>query len=89
MIIIIFALIIVLAISLFTVILYVHKLQQQVTLLDKEQHIQNNEIIELMKSKMQHQEMLLTHIEVLKYLVDQDPKLNAGKIYYSGPIGEA
>jgi predicted Holliday junction resolvase-like endonuclease len=89
MIIIIFALIIVLAISLFTVILHVQKLKQQVTLLDKEQHIQNNEIIELMKSKMQHQEMLLTHIEVLKYLVDQDPKLNAGKIYYSGPIGEA
>jgi len=89
MIIIIFALIIVLAIILFTVILHVQKLQQQVNLLDKEQHIQNNEIIELMKSKMQHQEMLLTHIEVLKYLVDQDPKLNAGKIYYSGPIGEA
>lgn len=38
---------------------------------------------------MQHQEMLLTHIEVLKYLVDQDPILGKTKIPYTGVIGEA
>jgi len=65
-------------------------LQKQVNLLDKEQHSQNQDIIKLMRSHMTHQEMLLQHIEILKYLVEQDPKLNAGKkIYFTGPVGEA
>lgn len=85
----IFGLIIILTIFLFTAILFIDKLQKQVNLLDKEQHQQNKEIMELMKYKLQHDEMLLTHIEVLKYLVEQDPKLNAGKMYYTGPVGEA
>jgi hypothetical protein len=38
---------------------------------------------------MTHQEMLLQHIEILKYLVEQDPKLNSGKMYFTGPIGKA
>ena len=58
--------------------------------IDKEQHTQNQDIINLMKVKIQHEEILLQHIEILKYLVEQDPKLNAGKkIYFTGPIGEA
>jgi hypothetical protein len=85
----IFAFIIILAIISFSVILHINKLQQQVNLLDKEQHIQNKEIMELMKYKSQHDEMLLQHIEILKYLIEQDPKLNSGKIYYTGPVGEA
>ena len=64
-------------------------LNKQLIILDKEQHSQNKEIILLMKSKMQHDEMLLQHIEILKYLVEQDPKLNAGKMYFTGPVGEA
>jgi Tfp pilus assembly protein PilN len=64
-------------------------LNKQLILLDKEQHQQNKEIIELMKYKSQHDEMLLQHIEILKYLVEQDPKLNAGKMYYVGPVGKA
>jgi hypothetical protein len=65
-------------------------LQKQVNLLDKEQHTQNNEIAVLMRNHLKHQGMLLEHIEILKYLVEQDPKLNAGsKIYFTGPIGEA
>jgi len=87
--IIIFAFIIILAIISFTVILHVQKLQQQVNLLDKEQHVQNEDIYKLMKENYELKGMLLQHVEILKYLVDQDPKLNAGKIYYSGPIGEA
>ena len=86
---IIYTLIIALATFLFTAILYISKLQKQVNLLDKEQHVQNKEIMELMKYKSQHDEMLLQHIEILKYLIEQDPKLNSGKIYYTGPVGEA
>jgi len=89
MIIVIFALIIVLATFLFTAILFISKLEKQVNLLNKEQHQQNKEIMELMKYKSQHDEMLLQHIEILKYLIEQDPKLNAGKMYYTGPVGEA
>jgi predicted Holliday junction resolvase-like endonuclease len=85
----IFGLIIILTIFLFTAILHISKLQQQVNLLDKEQHIQNKEIMELMKYKSQHDEMLLQHIEILKYLIEQDPKINSGKMYYTGPVGEA
>ena len=69
--------------------LHIHKLQEQVNLLDKEQYTQNKEIMELMKHHMEHQEMLLQHIEILKYLVEQDPKLNSGKLYFTGPVGEA
>jgi Na+-transporting NADH:ubiquinone oxidoreductase subunit NqrC len=78
-------------VSLFLIsaIFHIHKLQQQVNLLDKEQHTQNNEIAVLMRNHLKHQEMLLQHIEILKYLVEQDPKLNSGKMYFTGPIGEA
>ena len=65
-------------------------LNKQLVLLDKEQHAQNKEIMDLMKRHMGHQEMLLQHIEILKYLVEQDPKLNlSNKAYFSGPMGEA
>jgi hypothetical protein len=67
----------------------VGSLNKQLILLDKEQHQQNKEMIGLMKSRLQHEEMLLQHIEILKYLVEQDPKLNSGKMYFTGPIGEA
>jgi hypothetical protein len=89
MIIIIFALIIVLAIGLFTALLYISKLQQQVNLLDKEQHVQNKEIIELMQANTQYGEMLMQHIEILKYLIEQDPQLGKIRIPYGGVIGEA
>ena len=63
-------------------------LQKQLELIDREQHQQNKEIMELMKYKSQHDEMLLQHIEILKYLIEQDPKLNSGKLYFTGPVGE-
>ena len=68
----------------------VRNLSGQLKLLDKEQHTQNKEIMDLMKGNITHQEMLLQHIEILKYLVEQDPKLNSSnKVYFSGPMGEA
>jgi len=85
----IFAFIIILAIISFSVILHINKLQQQVNLLDKEQHVQNEDIYKLMKENNELKGMILQHVEILKYLVEQDPKLNAGKIYYTGPVGEA
>jgi Tfp pilus assembly protein PilN len=64
-------------------------LNKQIKLLDKEQHVQNKEIMQLLQANTQHGEMLLQHIEILKYLVEQDPKLNSGKMYFTGPVGEA
>jgi hypothetical protein len=86
---ILFTIVSVLAIFLISAIVHINKLQKQVNLLDKEQHTQNNEIAVLMRNHLTHQGMLLEHIEILKYLVEQDPKLNAGKMYFTGPIGEA
>jgi len=85
----IFAFIIILAIISFSVILHINKLQQQVNLLDKEQHVQNEDIYKLMKENNELKGMILQHVEILKYLVEQDPKLNSGKMYYTGPVGEA
>ena len=74
---------------LLSAILHIQKIQKELIEIDKEQHNQNMEMIKLMKSHMTHQEMLLQHIEILQYLVEQDPKLNAGKMYFTGPVGEA
>ena len=85
-----FIIVFVLAIFLTSIIIYINRLQKLFNLLDKEQHVQNNEIAVLMRNHLKHQEMLLQHIEILKYLVEQDPKLNSDKkIYFTGPMGEA
>jgi hypothetical protein len=73
---------------LMSAIIHIRKIQKELIGIDREQHEQNKEIIELMKYKLQHDEMLLQHIEILKYLCDQDPILNR-KVEYYGPIGEA
>ena len=73
---------------LMSAIIHIRKIQKELIGIDREQHEQNQEIIKLMKYKLQHDEMLLQHIEILKYLCDQDPILNR-KVEYYGPIGEA
>lgn len=70
-------------------IIHIMKIQHELESLDKEQHNQNNDILNLMKRHMTHQEMLLQHIEILKYLVEQDPKMKANKIMFSNTMGEA
>ena len=70
-------------------VLHIGRIQKELIEIDKEQHNQNKEILELMKGKMQHQEMLLTHIDILKYLIEQDPVLGKTKIPYNGVVGEA
>jgi type IV secretory pathway component VirB8 len=89
MVILLFTLIAVLAIFLIAAITHIKKIQDELIGIDREQHEQNQDIIKLMKYKLQHDEMLLQHIEILKYLIEQDPKLNAGKMYFTGPMGEA
>ena len=58
-------------------------LQKQVNLLDKEQHVQNEDIYKVMKENYELKGMILQHVEILKYLIEQDPKLNAGKKIYT------
>ena len=86
----------VLSIFLISSIIHIRLIQKELIEIDKEQHQQNQDVINLIKSHIKnqdtlstHQEMLLQHIEILKYLVEQDPKLNAGKSYFMGPVGEA
>ena len=64
-------------------------IKHQLELMDKEQHVQNKDIYNLMKENHELKGMILQHVEILKYLIEQDPKLNAGKIYFTGPVGEA
>ena len=77
-------------VSLFLVsaIIHIRKIQVELVALDREQHEQNNDITKLMKSHMTHQEMLLQHIEILQYLIEQDPKIGK-KIPYTGVVGQA
>ena len=77
------------SILLASTMLYVDKLQKQINLLDKEQHIQNEDIYKIMKENYELKGMILQHVEILKYLIEQDPKLNSGKMYFTGPMGEA
>jgi hypothetical protein len=74
---------------LLSAIIHIMKIQKELIEIDKEQHKQNMDIIDLIKDDQEIKGMLLQHIEILKYLVEQDPKLNAGKMYFTGPIGEA
>jgi len=89
--------IIILSISLlitiiFLIITYVklRRVNELVRFLDEEQHTQNKDIIELLKYRAQTQEMLMQHIEILKYLVERDDLIGKGKrVVFPTIIGEA
>jgi hypothetical protein len=68
---------------------HIGKMQKQLIDIDKEQHIQNKDIIELIKFKAEAGQMFLQHIEILQYLVDKDELLGKKTMYYKGPMGEA
>jgi len=74
---------------LLSAILHIMKIQKELIGIDKEQHNQNKEIIKLIQVNMRHGEMLIQHIKILKYLVEQDPQLGEVKIPYGGVVGEA
>ena len=77
-----------LAIFLASAVLHIAKIQKELIEIDREQHTQNMDIINLIKDNQTIKEMLLQHIEILKYLCEQDPTLGK-KVMYTGPIGEA
>lgn len=89
MIILLSAIVVGLIVFLLYAILHIQKIQKELIEIDKEQHTQNKEIIQLMQANMQHGEMLLQHIEILKYLIEQDPTLGKIRIPYGGVVGEA
>jgi hypothetical protein len=67
---------------------HIGKIQKELEILGKEQHIQNMDIIDLIKSKLEISDILISHAEVIQYLADKDDLIGK-KNYYSGPIGEA
>jgi hypothetical protein len=79
---------VIVSLFLISAIIHIGKIQEELEELGKEQHTQNMDIIELVKSRAQHQQMLIQHIEILQYLVDQDPKIGK-KILYTGVVGQA
>jgi DNA integrity scanning protein DisA with diadenylate cyclase activity len=79
---------VIVSLFLISAIIHIGKIQEELEELGKEQHTQNMDIIELVKSRAQHQQMLIQHVEILQYLVDQDPKIGK-KILYTGVVGQA
>jgi hypothetical protein len=57
-------------------ILRIDKLKQHIELLDREQHAQNKDILELLKYRGESSVVILQHSDVITYLCDQDPLLN-------------
>jgi len=74
----------------FLIITYIKlkRVNELVRFLDEEQHTQNKDIIELLKYRAQTQEMLMQHIEILKYLVEKDDLIGK-KQYPFSIMGEA
>jgi Tfp pilus assembly protein PilN len=70
-------------------ILRIDKLKQHIELLDREQHTQNKDIIELLKYRGESSVVILQHSDVLTYLCDQDPLLNKIKMPISTIVGQA
>jgi len=68
---------------------HIKAIQKELIELSKEQHQQNKDIINLLHYKADSSEMLLQHIEILKYLCEKDPLLSRLTVPYMGPVGEA
>ena len=85
--------IITLIVVLFVLILgmgrHIKVMADKLELLDREQHIQNKDLLVLHKCRSELTNMMLQHNEVLTYLAEQDEKLNKYNIKYKGIIGEA
>jgi len=70
-------------------ILRIDKLKQHIELLDREQHTQNKDIIELLKYRGESSVVILQHSDVLTYLCDRDPLLSKIKTPISTIVGQA
>ena len=67
----------------------IKKMVDQLELLDREQHTQNKDILELLKYRNDSSTLLLQQREVLEYLAERDPLLTKIKMPISTIIGEA
>ena len=67
---------------------HIGKIQKELVDLGKEQHIQNMDIIDHIKFKLEVSDILIKHAEVIQYLADRDDLIGK-KNYYMGPVGEA
>lgn len=79
----------VVTVLLLAAIVHIIAIQKELEQLNKEQHIQNTDLLALLKYKKESTEMLLQHIEILKYLCERDPSLGRVLAPYTGPVGEA
>lgn len=70
-------------------IIHISKIQNELIEIDKEQHEQNKDIIELMKYRGESSVMLIQHTQVLEYLAEQDAKQKKNKYPIPSIIGEA
>lgn len=68
---------------------HIKKIADQLELLDREQHTQNQDLLVLHKCRSELTNMMLQHNEVLTYLAEQDEKLNRYTVKYRGIVGEA
>jgi hypothetical protein len=66
----------------------VKDLSKRAEAIERYQYEQDKEFMKLMRYKLEHDEMLLQHIEILKYLIEQDPMLGKQKRWIV-PVGEA
>jgi hypothetical protein len=66
----------------------VKDLSKRAEIIERYQYEQDKEFMKLMRYKLEHDEMLLQHIEILKYLIEQDPMLGKQKRWIV-PVGEA
>ena len=64
-------------------------LTKVVNLLDKEQHTQNTDIINLIKYANESSEVVMSHSKVIEYLVKDSPGVEIFTQYYSHIKGEA
>jgi hypothetical protein len=64
-------------------------LTKVVNLLDKEQHTQNTDIINLIKYANESSEVIASHAKVIDYLVKDSPGVEVFTQYYSHIKGEA
>jgi hypothetical protein len=70
-------------------IIHIRKIQKELIEIDKEQHNQNKDILELMKYRGESSAMLLQHTYVLEYLAEQDAIRNKNKYPIPSIVGEA
>jgi hypothetical protein len=77
--------------SLFVVYLVkrIKLIEDTLMLIDKEQHIQNMDINELLKYRNESSVVILQHSDILTYLMDRDPLLNKMKVPIGNIVGEA